>query len=433
MLYDDDDYYDGDDDYYDDEEYDEGGGGRGVVLALVAALVLVALGGVFVGILILSDMDKDDPDDVALGKDSPKDGTVKGDAAALVDDGGADLLEADGGLDLGFVDPDEELPAEEPPPREEPTPDTSWKDDSSGWEREERTTPAPTRTTREAPSQRRESESRTSRSAPPPREDPTPRQREEPTPRPRESRSTSSGDTRDPWDDNEDSGSGGSTVTVSSGGDEPAEENTPRPGSVVEDEPAPARGGGDGRTYEKESIASLGSSASDGKLDDSEIRFLQAIPSDHANYTLAWATVMKNAEAKRDYRDHCEASEKILTLNRNKYHPEWNLEMGKCHMRNGRWDQAVSSIDRTLTDSMGMTGSTKVSRLLTAYEVKAVSRTAMYDENAKANSGAGDEGKLAGAIQAWSEYRNYASGVGNQRALQKAEREIADLSARRDQ
>lgn len=427
MLYDDDDYYDGDDDYYDDdEEYDEGGGGRGVVLALVAALVLVALGGVFVGIIILSDMEKEDPDGVSLGSDAPADGAGKGKAALVEDDGGADLLEEAGDLDLGFVDPDEDFPAVDEAPREIVTPAPA----PTTWEREE-TTPAPRstpRTTREAPSERRQTESRSSRSAPPPREDPTPRERSSRSSG--SSRSQSSGDTRDPWEDGGGSGSGGTTVTVS--GSEPEEENTPRPGSIVEDEPAPSRGG-DGRTYEKEAIASMGSSASDGKLRDEDIRFLQAIPSDHANYTLAWATVMKNAEAKRDYRGHCEASEKIMTLSRNKYHPEWNLEMGKCHMRNGRWDQAVSSIDRTLTDSMGMTGSTKVTRLLTAYEVKAVSRTAMYDENAKANSGAGDEGRLAGAIQAWSEYRNYASGVGNQRAQQKAEREIADLSARRDQ
>jgi len=440
MLSDDDDYDgddDDDDDYYeDDEEYEEGGGGRGVVLALIAALVLVALGGVFVGIIILSGMGKDDDGTATLATDAPGDGAVTGDGVAVEEPDEDDLLSDDGGLDLGFVEGDEVV-EETPEPREEFTPDNSWREETPAPRREERrverSTPAPRSSTREAPSQRRETETRSSRSAPPPRE--------ESTPAPTRSSRKSSGDTRDPWDDGgggssssgSSSSSGGSssgtTVTVSSS--ESAEENTPRPGSVVEDEPAPARGD-DSRTYEKESIASLGMSASDGKLDADEIRFLQAIPSDHGNFTLAWATVMKNAESKRDYRGHCEASEQILALSQNKYHPEWNLEMGKCHMRNGRWDQAVSSIDRTLTDSMGMTGSTKVTRLLTAYEVKAVSKTALYDANAIANSGAVDDGKLSAAIQAWSEYRNYASGVGNTRALQKAEREIADLSARRD-
>ena len=55
----------------------------------------------------------------------------------------------------------------------------------------------------------------------------------------------------------------------------------------------------------------------------------------------------------------------------------------------------------------------------------------IYDDNAKANSGLGDEGKLNAAIQSWSEFKNYAAGIGNQAALQKCEREIADLEARR--
>ncbi len=142
---------------------------------------------------------------------------------------------------------------------------------------------------------------------------------------------------------------------------------------------------------------------------------------------------MKNAEAKRDFKGHCEAATTIIALPQNKYHPEWNLELGKCQMRNGQWDAAIRSVDRTLTDTYGLAAATKVQRLLTAYEVKAVCRTRIYDDNARANAGAGDETKLAAAIQAWSEYRNYASGVGNQRALQRAEREIADLTARREE
>ena len=42
-----------------------------------------------------------------------------------------------------------------------------------------------------------------------------------------------------------------------------------------------------------------------------------------------------------------------------------------------------------------------------------------------------DEGKLNSAIQAWNEFKNYAAGIGNQSALQKSERELADLESRR--
>jgi len=118
---------------------------------------------------------------------------------------------------------------------------------------------------------------------------------------------------------------------------------------------------------------------------------------------------------------------------RNKYHPEWNLEMAKCHMRNGRYAEAVRSVDRTLGDSFGMSAATKVERLLLAYEIKAQSRTKLYDNHAKANSGISDKNKLNSAIQAWMECRNYASGIGREKAVAKSNREISDLEQRKGQ
>jgi hypothetical protein len=78
-----------------------------------------------------------------------------------------------------------------------------------------------------------------------------------------------------------------------------------------------------------------------------------------------------------------------------------------------------------------MSAATKTRRLLLAYEIKAQSRTRIYDDHAKANSGLSDKNKLNSAIQAWMEYRNYASGIGDQKALQKANREVADLEERK--
>ena len=89
---------------------------------------------------------------------------------------------------------------------------------------------------------------------------------------------------------------------------------------------------------------------------------------------------MKDAEVKKNYKGHCAAATKVMEKPRNKYHPEWNLEMAKCHMRNRRYAEAVRSIDRTLGDSFGMTAASKVARLLLAYEIKAQSRTKLYDD-----------------------------------------------------
>ena len=459
MLLLDDDYYDGeDDDYYEDDDdyYDEegGGGGRGVVLALVAALVLVAVGGAFVAIVLLSDVLGDgDGDPVTEGAEVADgdvgEAAVKGTPTAEPDE---NLLETDTGFDLDFVgeeggDAVAEVITEAPEPPTESarsSRSTSWEDDTP----RERTTPTPraASTPREAPSERRQVE-RSSRSSGSgsSRSSDSGSSRSSDSGSSRSSRSSdtgssssgsgsstsSSADTRDPW---EDSGSGSSSSSSASGSSSDSSTPAPREGAIVEEEtPAPRPSGSVELTYDKESIASLGGRASGGELDSDEVRHLQAIPKDHTNFTLAWATVLKNAEAKRDFKGHCEAADTIITLPQNKYHPEWNLELGKCQMRNGQWEAAVRSVDRTLTDTYGLSAATKVQRLLTAYEVKAVCKTRIYDDNARANSGAGDEQKLSAAIQAWSEYRNYASGVGHQRALQRAEREIADLTARREE
>ena len=83
---------------------------------------------------------------------------------------------------------------------------------------------------------------------------------------------------------------------------------------------------------------------------------------------------------------------------------EYNLEQAKCQMRNGNLSAAIDSVDRTVGNSYDMNPRTKTQRLLLAYEIKARCRTKLYDDNAKANSGMGDEGKLNGAIQAWNEF-----------------------------
>lgn len=199
---------------------------------------------------------------------------------------------------------------------------------------------------------------------------------------------------------------------------------------MVED--APSEESSDGElAYDTKTLNALKSRAVAGSLSDDQVGFLEAVPDDSPKFTDALAIAMRDAEAKRDFKRHCSLTNRIVKKPQNRYHPEWNLELGKCRLRNGDFEGAVSAIDRTLTDSMGMSASTKVRRLLLAYEIKAVSRTRMYDAHAKSNSGMGDDAMLNNAIAAWTEYRNYAAGVGDARATQKAEREVSDLTARK--
>ncbi len=166
-------------------------------------------------------------------------------------------------------------------------------------------------------------------------------------------------------------------------------------------------------------------------MSSQEASFLQGVPKDNPNFTRAWGAVLRDSEVKKDYKGHCAASGKIMELNSNKYHPEWNLEQAKCQMRNNDLAGAIKSAENTIGNAMDMGGASKTQRLLLAHEIKARSRTKIFDDAAKANSGIVDEGKLNQAIQAWTEYSNYATGVGNQAGVQKAEKELTDLNARK--
>ena len=216
---------------------------------------------------------------------------------------------------------------------------------------------------------------------------------------------------------------GSDAVDWSDGG---AEER--RPGEIVggtsASSPSPPR------SYEKAEIKALGSAAGSGSLDRDDIDHLKEVPANHKNFTLAWSTVLKDAESKENYRDHCSAAQRIMSLPQNKYHPEWNLEMAKCHMRNGQWSAAVRSVDRTLSDSFGMSGATKSKRVLLAHKILAISKTQLYEKNAESNAGLSDDAKLRSAIQAWEHYKTFARGIGNTAALQRADKELADLEGK---
>jgi hypothetical protein len=184
------------------------------------------------------------------------------------------------------------------------------------------------------------------------------------------------------------------------------------------------------RGYEKQELQAFGSTASAGDLERDDVDHLKAVPSNHKNFTLAWSTVLKNADSKRDYREHCSAAQRIMSLPQNKYHPEWNLEMAKCHMRNGQWSAATRSVDRTLSDSFGMASATKSKRMLLAHQIRAISKTQSYEKNAQSNSGMSDDVKLRSAIQAWTDYKTFARGIGDTSALQRADKELADLEGK---
>jgi hypothetical protein len=375
MFDEDDDYYDEEDDEYDGEE---GEGGKGPLL-LVGGLVLIAVGAVGFAIMLLTGGNGADDNTTASAPGDLEAGNPTADASA-------DTAGLDGGFDFGDMGVLDSGSAEDATPTPAPT-------------------TAPTTTRRTAPTARPLTPrptiqpSRTndvvidySASA---RRDP------DPTPAPAD-----------------DSGASGSDT-----GDADIAEATPEAAEPAP-EPDPSL------SFETDYLGSLADGAGAGTLESNVVTHLQAAPIDHPNYWRAWAAVMKNAEAKKDYRGHCEATEKVMVVTQFKYNPEFNLEMAKCHLRNGRLLDAVDNADRTINNAMDLSSRSKSQRLLLAYKIRAKCRTILYANDAKTAAGLADRNKLSMAIQAWTDYSNYATGTGNTSAQQEADRELADLKAR---
>jgi hypothetical protein len=121
----------------------------------------------------------------------------------------------------------------------------------------------------------------------------------------------------------------------------------------------------------------------------------------------------------------------VMTIKRFRHHPLFNLEMAKCHLRNSRLLKAVDSADRTIGNAMDLPSRTKTKRLLLAYKIRAKCRTTMYAIDAREAAGMGNANKLTMAIQAWTDFSNYATGIGSSSDQQEADRELADLKARK--
>jgi hypothetical protein len=447
MLFDEDDeYYD--DEYYDDEEYDDekGGGGSSALVVVLVALIVVLGAGAIGAAAWLFLADGEGTPTVESAAPPPSDAVVEA-TPDLLDTGIEDLpeldepgaLDAPGGLDApeGLDEPDAIAVVDEEP--EPPTPEpvrSAYREPASNSDRAltRSSDSSSRRSYDDSGSSGSSSSDRSTRSTErAPREDTSSRSTRDDS----SSRSSARSSSQDSSSSGSSSRSSASGSSSSSGGSERSDASVveedegppPEEGAIIDD--APAGGANSKLSYDAESLGALKTRAVAGSLSDDQVAFLEAVPDSSPLFTDALAIAMRDAEAKRDFKRHCTLTNRIVKKPENRYHPEWNLELAKCRLRNGDFEGAIDAVDRTLTESMGMTAATKVRRLLLAYEIKAVCRTRLYDAHAKANSGMGDDAMLNNAIAAWTSYRNYAAGVGDARSTQKAEREVADLAGRK--
>ena len=422
-----------DDDYDDFDDYEATRRKNQRVLRIGASLAAVIL--VAIVILVLPSNPKDDviPGPEVAAKEEP---SVDDPFRPAVESG----IEADGDA-TALAEPmaDPIAPRTPPAATEErsPTPQARTSVDRSA----ARSSSTPTRssstpTRSSAASSASEpsyssSDRRSSRSAPAetPREpDPTPEPRREPEPE--------SSD----WDDTVDDGSA-SDWSPSSYSEAGAEESTDEDwgksdsssdlaspyaadaSSSTDDSGAVPAGASADRAAEmvRNNMADMNARARRGRLEGSEMTALADIPTGTAEYRPSRALMLAQYEATGDQAAHCEMARQVVTSRENRADPQFNLELGKCLLREGSYQDALTVARVAEQNAQDIPSRIRTDRQLKIWEVQAKAYKGLYQVTENLDF-------IDDSIVVWKRYLNMAKHTYRQREADQAGDEIRALS-----
>ncbi len=228
---------------------------------------------------------------------------------------------------------------------------------------------------------------------------------------PRSSGSGSRSDLRDPYDtptrdDSEDDwaiAGEGSTAASDPGGD-PSMDSTVLGSDVM---------------------AGMTDKARRGRLSDDEIRRLESIDRGSDEYESSRAVLMAQYEASGDRGAHCETVGEVLRLDRNQANPQFNLEMGKCHLRQGRYKDALQAARVAELNAQDIPARIRTDRQLKIWEIQAKSYKGLYQ-------GSENLDYIDDSIAVWKRYQHLAENTYRQREAERAEGEIRELGELKD-
>jgi len=169
-------------------------------------------------------------------------------------------------------------------------------------------------------------------------------------------------------------------------------------------------------------LADMASSARRGDLRDSELDSLQGISPDSASYNTGRALLLAHFEARRDTRAHCEVAVETLRQPSNRAAPQFHLEMSKCHLRQGRHQDALESARIAEMNAQDIPARVRADRQLKIWEVQAKAYKGMYQNT-------DDLDYIADSIAVWKRYLHMATNTYRQRESERAKDEIGSLEA----
>ncbi len=170
------------------------------------------------------------------------------------------------------------------------------------------------------------------------------------------------------------------------------------------------------------SLGDMASSARRGNLRVEELERLQAIEPESSLYNSGRALLLAHFEARRDTRGHCEVAVETLRQPANQAAPQFHLEMSKCHLRQGRHQDALESARIAEMNAQDIPARVRADRQLKIWEVQAKAYKGLYQST-------DDLDYIADSIAVWKRYLHMANNTYRQRESDRAEREINSLES----
>jgi hypothetical protein len=167
-------------------------------------------------------------------------------------------------------------------------------------------------------------------------------------------------------------------------------------------------------------LAGMTDRARRGRLTDEEVRRLRGVSAGSDEYNTSRAVLLAQYEAAGDRSSHCEVAGELLSQPANSADPQFNLEMGKCHLRQGRYQKALESARVAELNAQDIPSRIRTDRQLKIWEVQAKAYKGLYQ-------GTENVDYLDDSIAVWKRYRHLAENTYRQREAERADGEIRAL------
>jgi len=202
---------------------------------------------------------------------------------------------------------------------------------------------------------------------------------------------------------------------------EPTRQDSDLRSPFEDDEPVAAAGGAVDGTR----IASLSDKARRGGLGSDELADLRGVGSSDPLFNDSRAVLLAQYDAAGDRRGHCEVATEVMQVGGNGANPQFNLEMGKCHLRQGRYRDALDSARTAELNAQDIPQRVRTDRQLKIWEVQAKAYKGLYQSSENLDY-------IDDSIAVWKRFSHLARNTYRQREAEKADQAIRSLQDLRD-